>query len=251
MLPRFSLAVMFGVLLNTTAFAASHGPQQCGNLNPASDGDADRAFQCITDLELKIDALAALVASQTGLINTLTTDLKNTIPAVADDANTRSVIAFTADKGEKTCPPGWEPFEPAKDRFIVGAGGEYPVFSIANPLGNSTGGAETVTLTKAQMPDVELSGKETLELPLLASLESFQANRGNTLSTEFGIDGRTSGFRYASGAAISSSATKITSLTFKFSTSTKDLVTSIDWPGESQPHPNMPPYIALVYCQKV
>jgi len=230
MLPRFSLAVIFGVLLNTTAFAASHSPQQCGNLDPESDGDADRAFQCITDLELKIEALAALVASQTGLINALTTDMKNTIPAVADDANTRSVIAFTADKGEKTCPKSWKPFEPAKDRFIVGAGGKYPVFSIANPLDDSTGGSPEVTLTEAQMPmhrhKILAAGNSTDASPTSSTSILRTATKAQGLPND--------NIAYVLRGS-----------------SDEPKLGRTSQAGSSEPHPNIPPYIALVYCQKV
>ncbi|MCB1340835.1 MAG: hypothetical protein KDK24_07200 [Pseudooceanicola sp.] len=141
--------------------------QDCTALDPARPKDAFRAFDCVSqldaDLAKALDRIAALEARleamtrQTdpatllGPVNerldamTIKLTKAGIVPATGPNSETRAVIAYTSQKGEKTCPDGWIPFEPAKDRFILGAGGAYPVVG-------STGGAAEVTLTEAQMP---------------------------------------------------------------------------------------------------
>ncbi len=50
-----------------------------------------------------------------------------------------------ADKGQASCPKDWALFEPAKDKFILGAGG-----SIANV--RNTGGAPSIDLRAEHLP---------------------------------------------------------------------------------------------------
>lgn len=146
--------------------AAPAAAQDCSALDPEKPKDAFRAFDCVSQMEdaltKALDRIAALEARVDTLtrqndpanllgpvnerLNALAVKLANpAVPAFGPHAETRAVIAYTSQKGEKTCPNGWSPFEPAKDRFILGAGGAYPVVG-------STGGAAEVTLTEAQMP---------------------------------------------------------------------------------------------------
>ncbi len=69
----------------------------------------------------------------------------NFVPSAGPHPETKAIVAYYSEKGEKTCPEGWSPFEAAKDRFILGAGGKHPVVG-------DTGGEEEVTLTEAEMP---------------------------------------------------------------------------------------------------
>lgn len=142
----------------------------CRDLKPDVDNDAYRAFECVskldTDLSAALDRIAQLEAKLTELTSTVAANAPDTVagpineridalvvklesqsmvPAIGPHRDTRAIVAFASQKGEKTCPNGWSPFEPAKDRFIVGAGGKYPVVG-------GTGGEEMVTLSEAQMP---------------------------------------------------------------------------------------------------
>lgn len=149
------------VLIATTAHAGAHLPGRCQGLDTKIDGDADRAFQCIADLENELERLSDIEAQLAALRTDLDAILRplndrldilefrqsdlNMVPATGNHPETKAIVAFTSAKGEKTCPEGWSPFEEAKDRFIVGAGGKYPTVE-------EIGGEETVTLSVEQMP---------------------------------------------------------------------------------------------------
>ncbi len=210
MLQRISFAIVFFAMIGTMVNAEAHHAQQCGNLRPDLDGDADRAFQCITDLELKLEELAGLVDSQARMINTLIDDMKNTIPAVGNHENTAAIIAFYSDKGKKSCPENWSPYELAKDRFILGAGGKYQ--TVGKP-----GGEETVTLSVAQMPGHGHS------LPYHTTGDEAPGKGHGSPPSPYFKD-----------------RVLIVGPLDKGSGET----------GGNQPHNNMPPYIALYFCKK-
>jgi len=198
----------------TTAFVGlpSAGLAAC----PANIADVLGQVQLDQPAQEAFNVLADCIIEQAGLIADLTKKLEKTVPATGDDLNTAAIIAFTADKGERTCPAGWQPFEPAKDRFIVGAGSKYPVFSIENAPGDSIGGADTVTLTKAQMP---------------AHTHTYQQNYWTNIRTA------------------NTDSSNLSGGTVTYETQNPQLETGSA--GLTQPHPNIPPYIALVYCQKI
>ena len=72
-----------------------------------------------------------------------------------------AVVAFDRKKAQP-CPDGWQPFEQAGGRFVVGAGfnknaskSASPLFhypSIQDDATNGAGGEERVTLSEAQIP---------------------------------------------------------------------------------------------------
>lgn len=76
--------------------------------------------------------LAAAAATLAGWIGHL--------PPIFGQLPTDTVIIVDDD----SCPAGWSPFEPARNRFIVGAGSEHAY--------RSTGGASTVVLEQPHLP---------------------------------------------------------------------------------------------------
>ena len=142
-----------------------------------------------------------------------------------------AVVAFDFDiKISSGCPKGWNFFEPAGGRVIVGAGdhqnkwfrsetGEvvsitiYPTYVQDIRAGFSetassraTGGEERVTLTVAEMPS------HSHDLPV------------NSDPSAQGLKWQ-NGYNKKTGMSTSEA-------------------------GDSQPHNNMPPYISLYYCKK-
>jgi len=93
----------------------------------------------------RIEALAACVSAQEDEIKTLKASLANIVPAIGGHEKTKAIVAYFSDKGQKTCPDGWSPFEEAKDRVIIGASFKYPQVGML-------GGEESVTLGEAEMP---------------------------------------------------------------------------------------------------
>ncbi|MVO16845.1 hypothetical protein [Parasedimentitalea huanghaiensis] len=149
-----------------------------------------------------------------------------------------AVMAFDTDpKTEPGCPAGWEFFEPAGGRMIVGAGDHnnrwfqrdsseplpisiYPTFEQDARAGvqetdeaRATGGAESVSITVAQLPPHNHGlehGLNGQQLPWYAQAKSYPVPIGVAHS----------GSEY-------------------------------DWSsGSGEGHPNMPPFIALYYCKK-
>lgn len=174
------------------------------------DQNAQAAFvalaECIVEQQQRIGEL------ETKLTNMR---LTNVVPAVGAHEDTKAIVAFTSEKGEKTCPEGWAPFEAAKDRFLLGAGGKYPVVG-------TTGGEEMETLTHDQMPE-----------HYHGFLWVFSAQNGG--ANEFDSSNFPtfrSGLNTAGRWQAQSDRTPIKNS------------------GGNQPHNNMPPYIALYFCIK-
>ena len=178
-----------------------------------------------------------------------------------------AVLAFdrsgapTADETAGYCPQGWEWFEPSGGRMIIGAGihqnsdangvelTRYP--SRIEDEEDATGGFETHTLLEDELPAFESSARIASGVPLLSSLETFVANRANTLNDQTGLNSRTPGFRYATGAAVAEGDGKVHATVFRFDEFSRYM--KVDFPerGANQPHNNMPPYLALFFCKKL
>lgn len=146
-----------------------------------------------------------------------------------------SIVAFDLDlKTQAGCPEGWAFFEPAGGRFIIGAGDHdndwfpegsdtptrltiYPTFAQDDragiqetPQARATGGAETHTLLKDEMPvhtHVQRVGQDGVVGERIA---------------KWNITGL--------GGPVVAAPT--------------------EHAGGNKPHNNMPPYIALYYCKK-
>lgn len=108
----------------------------CDKLNPNKGSDLRKAMGCVELYKGKLEEietrLTALEAVQT--------------PAIGDHEKTRAVVAYVADKGQASCPKGWELYEPAKDRFVLGAGGAMA--DVAN-----IGGSKSAVLSSAHLPE--------------------------------------------------------------------------------------------------
>lgn len=123
-----------------------------------------------------------------------------------------AILAFDTPSG---CPDGWDSFVDAQSRFIVGASfgmrGNIPLSQPLTPHKyRAHGGDEWVSLTVAQMP----------------------THSHSILRTDSDGDGN-----FVKWTAMGSPNNRSTG-------------SGIGSAGESQPHPNMPPYIALYFCKK-
>lgn len=180
-------------------------------------------------LEARLEALETLPAEnealreQLGKVDTLDANLRRMnkaltdrpfVPASGTHPATRAVVAYTSEKGERTCPPGWSPYEPAKNRFILGAGDLYQTVG-------DTGGAAEVKLEERHLPphehEVKWHGEHTISL---------NKSRGNVAGdNQYRLDWFDTFEEGLAGDNMTAAAT-----------------------GGDQPHNNMPPYIALYFC---
>ena len=138
-------------------------------------------------------------------------------PGIDADIPENAVVAFDDSAG---CPDGWKPFLAAQSRAIIGA-----TFGIGSEpgLGNNEndvalierkyrdhGGEESVTLAQNHLPE-------------------------HRHGVPYGPSDSGSGFHPILGQGKASTPSNYPQTTFV---------------GNNQPHNNMPPYIALYFCQK-
>ena len=188
-------------------------PDFCATLTGAA-GDGNKAIQCVA-------AQAKVIATLSQRLAAL--ESAAPVPAIGEHENTRAIIAYYSDKGEKRCPAGWSPYEEAKDRFIIAAGGKHPF--------GEKGGEETVTLSGNQMP-----------------------KHGHIMFTGSGAAGQNypnKSQHVAVSANISSGGLANANFEYQIrpgsGVPTRGLTGDV---GGNQPHNNMPPYIALYFCKK-
>jgi hypothetical protein len=190
-------------------------------------------------LEARLEALETLPAEnealreQLGKVDTLDANLRRMnkaltdkpfVPASGTHPATRAVVAYTSEKGERTCPPGWSPYEPAKNRFILGAGDLYQTVG-------DTGGASEVTLREAQMPAHRHlmfagSGSTRSAYPTAKEAVSVVANVGT-----YGLANENFEYQMRPRSGTPDSG-----------------VTGFAGAAEPSPVKTMPPYIALYFC---
>lgn len=121
-----------------------------------------------------------------------------------------AVLAFDL----ASCPSGWSEYTSARDRTIIGSGGSYNR--------GVTGGESSVTLSIAQMPSHNHGG----------------GNHRHSASVRTGNgDSDRSRFR---GSGDNTTVTVYTDYSGNI----------VSYQGGGQPHNNMQPYIALLYCVK-
>jgi hypothetical protein len=147
------------------------------------------------------------------------------------DARVSSGLIMASLRQCADLPGNWSDFHEARGRFIVGAGDHdknpwpdgltvRPPFTAGtvNPDNRTIGGAETVTLTEAQMPS--------------------QSHNSRNFHVGVGVSGADNrdNLRIEIGANPPADAYT-------------GPITTMD-AGSSQPHNNMPPYIALYFCKK-
>ena len=153
------------------------------------------------------------------------------LPQPVGEIPKNAVVAFDTPDA---CPPGWSPFAEANSRIIVGAykGGDAGRFAFdpaEQPLTQykyrDHNGWEEVTLTQDQMPrhrhQIELKmavdPDNNYEWGVVNTRQIPQARHGDRVFTRSGT---------LPHQIVSTEA------------------------GSSQPHSNMPPYIALYFCKK-
>lgn len=133
-----------------------------------------------------------------------------------------TVVAFNL----ASCPSGWSEYTAARGRTVIGTnpaqfanpGGEGVIS--ARTLGTQ-GGAETHTLTVAEMPSHNHSGTS--------------ADPAGTANAIFNTTAAMTGSGYGALAA---------------NTGTRWGVGNLSSQGGGGAHNNMPPFVALLYCQK-
>jgi hypothetical protein len=139
------------------------------------------------------------------------------VPSVGNHPETKAIVAYFSEKGERSCPAGWSPYEDAKDRFILGAGGKIQTVG-------EIGGEEEVALKVDEMPAHDhggMTGDDTTS-PILYNRAGDDIKLDFTTSTSPDFLGNNNA-RHAH---------------------------PIQSQGSGRPHNNMPPYIALYFCKK-
>lgn len=139
-----------------------------------------------------------------------------------------SVLAFNLEN----CPTGWSEFKEAWGRFVIGAVKESDLGKIPGDFRVDSSGAGLL-----ERPFRKPGGEQA---HVLSISEMPTHNHGG--STGGSSNGNYVEFPAKHGTTGSFSGN------VPFSTS--DHIHSIPSQGESQAHENMPPYIALSYCQK-
>jgi len=137
-------------------------------------------------------------------LKTILPDLVGTVPSGA-------IVAFDLPKG---CPAGWEDFDLASGRVIIGVGKSD---GLSSRQYRQTGGEEKVTLSKSEMP---------------VHNHKFTGN-GYPYGAQSGGD-------YHSTIALGKGNIQ----------SNYVPAGSIDDAGGGAPHQNMQPFVALHYCKK-
>jgi hypothetical protein len=196
--------------------SAPAGAQQalhCGGLDPTAAGDATRAFECVSKLSAGLEEALARIASLEADAHKVPE--KQLVPKGA-------VLAFDTPDA---CPEGWSPFVEGQSRFILGAS-----FGLPNDLFRAEAltdrkyrdhdGEEMVTLTEAQMPAHAHKGSTT---------------DATWVRTTSGPDAASFNRENNSGQGVEKK---------------NRIPLIIASEGSDQPHPNMPPYIALYFCKK-
>ncbi|MDJ0637284.1 MAG: hypothetical protein QNJ20_00505 [Paracoccaceae bacterium] len=232
MSPRLPLTVCL-LLLGTQAHSGGHLALNCTGLDPAQDGDADTAFLCLEDYQQRLEALegqiAKLIDANTGEPFSHGDDKHEetylkTIPP--SSVPTGAIMAFDLSDG---CPDGWAPFAESQGRTIVGAsfGMDDNLFRddvLTQRKYRDHGGAEAVELKEAQMPSHRHG------LPVVSGDVSSYMDAGLGNNVVY--------FDYSARDDVS------------WRIDMQRASEGVGPTGSSQPHENMPPFLALYFCKK-
>ena len=174
---------------------------------------AGHAEYCLRSAIGEIDRLADTVDELQTTVNTLTQTVQS-LQGLFSPSEHALVVAFAGYQ----CPDGWEIFEQASGRFIVGNDGrpEWRAIVDSGDLVFAIGGEEQVTLTEAQMP---AHVHQTVD----AGDPISSAHVGGGIVERAHIGTRWEGNFFANN-------------TFPR--------------GGGQSHNNMPPYVALYWCTR-
>jgi microcystin-dependent protein len=148
--------------------------------------------------------------------------LKNDVKILSEENKKlkNAVVAFNGG-----CPTGWKSYTLANGRFIIGADKKRGL--------NLTGGEENHRLSEAEMPQhlhsgVTKSGNKSFYRSV------HQAGTGH-------------GFNHVTGYQVGP-YTDATDTNYPLSNHTHNFTTNKK--GGNSPHNNIPPYIALIFCEK-
>lgn len=207
---------------------------------------SDAATRAATTTAQAVAAEEARLVSVSAVADQLraSDDFRDVVVGGLQNGFQGAVVAFDIENG---CPAGWSAFEEAGGRFIIGAVSEDDLGDIpgdfrrdarnadlnARPFGEP-GGEQMVVLSEGQMPRHSHSSG-TLEARPSGDL--FHVNE--TLGTLLGPSGNL-------GVVLLGSST------YAANTGAHGhaIAGEVGDAGRSEPHPNMPPYIALYYCKK-
>ncbi|CAN7690187.1 hypothetical protein LJR030_003625 [Rhizobium sp. LjRoot30] len=140
-----------------------------------------------------------------------------------------AIVAFAGP-----CPVGWEPYRPATARIIVGAGDEFDQVYRHWEQQLQSGGVQKVELSAHPLLS---HGGEAAHILTIAEMPS-HAHEGNTGGGGLAMryDSNPNGNAFGSGG-------------HRFSQ--VEHTHPIASEGGNEAHQNMPPYIALHYCQRL
>lgn len=206
-------------VLSVVSFPTALPAQECTT-------SITQTVQTAETVQAALDALAGCILAQSAVIQGLNAKLESAVPAVGEHEKTRAIVAYYSEKGEKRCPTGWRPYEEAKERFIVGASseGRYPV------VGGIGGEAET-TLSDAHIPS---HGHGMFTNSGAAEKDYPGGTQNVAVSANMAAGGlQNESFEYQLRPGTGSPTRGVTGSA-----------------GSGHPHNNMPPYIALYFCEK-
>ncbi len=140
-----------------------------------------------------------------------------------------AVIAFDRSEKDGACPKGWQKFDAAAGRFIVGAGittdqslTDHP--ALKDDPNSAIGGAETSILTSDNIPEHDhLLGMDTAQ-------NQFLKEQGSSAMPSLIIEAKT----FAGRTMVSGGPTMQT----------------VRGDRSAAPLGNMPPFVALYFCKK-
>ncbi|MEP6018148.1 MAG: hypothetical protein ABJ251_06655 [Paracoccaceae bacterium] len=245
MLQRLPLTA-FLILSASHASGDAHHDVQCRGLDPSRDGDADTAFECLAHYQDRLEEIEAKVSLLVDMNSGLpvvgqdhmhdgaihgseqhTNDFFSSIPENLAGIPSGAVVAFDLPN---RCPEGWGPFAELQGRVIIGAS-----FGIPDNLFRSEATIDRKYRDHGGQEEVALTGHE--QLP--RHRHEVEVGGSSRLSfvdySQFKQDGGTSPLVSNSGTRHPYAGTG----TFR-----------TNYVGNSVPHENMPPFIALYYCKK-
>ena len=161
------------------------------------------AVSCADGLSINSDPAELIICLQ---------EMQEAIKAKTESIPSGAVMAFDRPNG---CPDGWAQFSEAAGRFVIGVGGKNELPYVGGEPRYQIGGAETHTLTVAEMPSHS------------HSFTGKAVSRGGW-----------------GGQAIRDFAVGGSEVVSDFKPSG-----SIGYVGGDGAHNNMPPYIALYFCK--
>ncbi len=230
--------LLFAAATASAQLAVDDPLDACLNLSPDTNADYATAFECVELMKSRIQAVEhdierISVALEQGPFSTETHE------HVVEGIPTGAVVAFPSNgPGARACPVGWRLFQEGIGRMIVGAGNiaESPLeeFLFTDRLAwhegmkpgiLTVGGREQVLLEDEHLPTHNHLPPSPLTFVWLN-----QAEVGNNHLPFVGsVQADAQGLRR---------------------NITVDAAEKLRTTGGSQPHNNMPPYIALYFCKK-